>query len=88
MSQRVVYRYDPVALAGANLGIDVEASGERFAATLRGALEREFPAATIEVVRGRSGVELEGFDDPPTATLRVEGLARAVRTATDWIVYR
>jgi len=82
----VVYRYDPVALAGANLGIDPDASGERFATTLRGALEREFPAAAVEVVRGPPGFELEGFDSP-TAALRVEGLARAVRKAANWIVY-
>ena len=87
MSPRVVYRYDPVALAGANLGIDSEASGERFATTLRGALEREFPAAAVEVVRGPPGFDLEGFDDSPTAALRVEGLARAVRKAANWIVY-
>lgn len=85
---RVLYRYDPVKLAGANLGIDPEASGARFAAALHAALEREFPAAAVEVVVGRPGCALEGFDDPETVELRVEGLARGVRKAGDWIVYR
>jgi len=86
--KRVVYRYDPRKLAGANLGIDPEASGERFAERLLGALESEWPEAEVEVVRGEPGCALEGFDDPETAELRVEGLARGVRKAARWIVYR
>lgn len=86
---RIVYRYDPLKLMGANLGIDPEASGERFAAAVQRALESEWPEATVEVVRGTPvGCMLEGFDDPQTIELRVEGLARGVRKAGQWIVYR
>lgn len=85
--KRVVYRYDPLKLAGANLGIDPEASGEAFRAVLQRALEVEWPDASIEVVKGPPGCELEGFDDRLLAELRVEGLARGVRKAASWIVY-
>ncbi len=85
--KRVVYRYDPLKLAGANLGIDPEASGEAFREVLERALEAEWPGATIEVVQGPPGCELEGFENPSLAELRVEGLARGVRKAASWIVY-
>ncbi len=86
---RIVYRFDPLKLMGANLGIDPDASGERFRAVLQGALEREWPDAAVEVRAGTPvGCTLEGFDDPPTTELRVEGLARGVRKAGAWIVYR
>jgi hypothetical protein len=85
---RIVYRYDPLKLAGANLGIDPAASGERFRDALQRALEREWPEASVEVAQGAPGCALEGFDDPETAELRVEGLARGVRKAGQWIVYR
>jgi len=85
---RIVYRYDPLQLMGANLGIDPEASGERFAALLLGALEREFPKARVVVEVGEGGALLEGFDDPETVELRVEGLARGVRKAAQYLVYR
>ena len=86
--KRIRYRYDPRQLMGANLGIDPDASGERFAALLLGALEREFPEAEVAVEVGRGGCALEGFDDPDTVELRVEGLARGVRKAAQYLVYR
>lgn len=86
---RIVYRFDPLELAGANLGIDPAASGERFREALQLALEQEWPEASVEVTPDTPvGCTLEGFDDSETIDLRVEGLARGVRKAGQWIVYR
>ena len=100
MSARIRYRVDPAYLAGANLGIDPEASADRFAAELRAGLATELadfhevPAAAeapVDIVRGRPhGCEVEGFavEDASRVALRVEGVARAVRACGSWIVYR
>jgi hypothetical protein len=101
MTVRIRYRVDPAALAGANLGIDPEASAARYAERLRQALEVELaglgdlpsaPELRIELGTPK-GCVLEGAgamdrDRADGLRLRVDGVAKAVRDCGDWIVYR
>lgn len=86
----VRFRVDPGYLMGQNLGIDPEPSAERFAEQLRAALARELPEATSRVELGSPhGSAIEGAHGAhDSVRLRVEGLARAIRGAGHWIVYR
>ena len=75
---------DPSSLRGTNAAVDIDASWLRYRDELVESLQKEFPAARIEVVRA-SKTRVHGVDD--ATALRVEGIARAVRHCANWVVY-
>ncbi|MAQ17683.1 MAG: hypothetical protein CMN30_23170 [Sandaracinus sp.] len=86
---KVLFRVDPAYLAGANLGVDPEASAAAFGAALESALRAAWPSAEVEVVLGAPhGAAITGAADVAAVQREVDGLARGLRGAGHWIAYR
>ena len=87
---RIGVRFSPRALAGANAGLDLDASAARYAEALTKAIAADFPAAEITVA-GDSSVQsilVDGVPEHKAASVEraVADLAWVVKQCVPWSV--
>ncbi|MEM7608665.1 MAG: hypothetical protein AAF411_25200 [Myxococcota bacterium] len=90
MSARAHIVVDGEALAGANFGIDVDATVSAFCQRVRRALAQRFPELDVSATPGpgnRVSVECDDPDERARIAREIELVLYGVRKAADYIVY-
>jgi hypothetical protein len=88
---KIAVRFSAKALAGANAGVDLDASSERYRDALATAIAADFPEFGIDVARDDTAslvVRVEGVEDPRAREVErsVTDLAWVVKQCAPWSV--
>lgn len=87
---RITVRFSARALAGANAGVDLDASAIRYREALIAAIEADFVDASVEVMRDDAttlAIVIEGADERRAFVERsVTDLAWVVKQCAPWSV--
>lgn len=88
---RITVRFSARALAGANAGVDLDASAARYGDALRSAIATDFEDAEIDVARDETVpllVDVSGVDDVERRAIErsITDLAWVVRQCAPWSV--
>jgi len=88
---KIVVRFSAKALAGANAGVDLDASSDRYREALMEAIAADFGDAEIDVARDDTStlvVRAEGVEDPRAREVErsVTDLAWVVKQCAPWSI--